>query len=329
MNNAKIHVLSISDDTYFCGLVATLASLIEHCSRAHDLVVHVLDGGLSSEHRETISRCAATRHSLVEFHSVDQTLFDHLAPWHGTSKMTYARLMTPEVLHDVQQVIYCDSDVLWEADVCLLWEQRSDAYSLQYVRDASRPHWNDTAEDQWLNDHRLSLDRENYFCAGLLLMNLAKFRAEALLKKAFDLLGETGGKATYADQTVLNVVFSTRTDTRALPAEWQIGSSDRKMLAEGKTRGVIHFAGDCPWKPLRETNHLLTDLHLMWHRIYAATVGISTWQSLRESNSCAMIVLGRALYLAICHLPFFKRLLSAFLRLQGKDSAFLDSVFRC
>lgn len=41
-----------------------------------------------------------------------------------------------------------------------------------------------------------------------------------------------------------------------------------------------------------------------------------------------MIALGRVLYLAICHVPLFRRSLAAFLRLQGKEPAFLDDVFR-
>lgn len=329
MSDTRIHVLVASDDAYFKGLAATIASLVRRCSRPGDLVVHVLDGGITAEHRASIRDIAASRQSSVAFHPFDQALFDDLAPWHGTGKMAYARLLAPEILPDVRHVIYCDVDVLWHADAARLWALRSDAYALHYVRDAARPHWNDTSEDRWLREHRLSLDRENYFCSGLLVMNLAKFRAESLHKRTLDLLGETGGKATYADQTVLNVVFSRRSDTGELPAEWQVASGDREALAKAADGGyVLHFAGDCPWRPLRETNHLLTDLHLTWHRTYAAIAGISTWRSLRESNSPAMIALGRVLYLAICHVPLFRRSLAAFLRLQDRDASFLDAVFR-
>lgn len=328
MTDSEIHVLVASDNAYFKGLVATTVSLVAHCSRPRDLVVHVLDGGLSDEHRDAIRKLVAPRQSIVRFIPVDQTMFGHLAPWHGTGRMAYARLLAPEILRDIQHVIYCDIDVLWEADVSRLWDLRSDSDSLQYVRDASRSH-GDPAEDRWLTEHGLSLDSDNYFCSGLLLMNLAKFRAESLHKKTLDLLGQTGGEATYPDQTILNVVFSRRTDTSELPAEWQVASSDRKHFSTGGWAGLIHFAGDCPWKPLRETNHLLTDLHLLWHRMYSSAAGISVWQSLREANSLAWIILGRGLYLAICHMPFFRRLLSAFLKVQGKSPAFLDSVFRC
>lgn len=236
MNDTRIHVFVTSDDAYFKGLAATIASLVRHCSRPDDLVVHVLDGGITAEHRASLRDIAASRQSSVKFHPFDQTLFDDLAPWKG-GKMTYARLLSPEILTDVRHAVYCDVDVLWHADVARLWAQRSDDCSLQYVANSPHEPRSDAAEDQWLRDHRLSLDRGSYFCAGLLLMNLAKFRAEALHRKALDLLGEAGGKAPFADQTVLNVVFSRRSDTRELPAEWQVASSDREALAKAAYRG--------------------------------------------------------------------------------------------
>lgn len=237
MNDTRIHVLVASDDAYFKGLAATIASLVRHCSRPDDLVVHVLDGGITTEHRASLRDIAASRQSSVAFHPFDQAQFDDLAPWHGTGKMAYARLLAPEILPDVRHVIYCDVDVLWHADAARLWALRSDDCSLQYVANSPHEPHSDATEDQWLREHRLSLDRGNYFCSGLLVMNLAKFRAESLHKRTLDLLGETGGKATYADQTVLNVVFSRRSDTGELPAEWQVTSRDREALAKAAYRG--------------------------------------------------------------------------------------------
>ena len=328
MSNAAIHVVVASDDNYFRGLITTVYSLLQHSRESSNIVVHVIDGGITQEHKELLKRAIEPFCATIEFTEINQNIFENLASWQGSGKMAYARLLAPDLFPYLKHVIYCDIDIIWRIDIADLWEQRSDKFSLQYVRDYNRPYWHNHDEDRWLEEHGLTLNRDKYFCSGLLMLNLEKFREAKIHHSILNIFRATNGSAPYADQTTLNIFFSKRTDTRELDRKWQTMTTDKAELDNGINL-VLHYAGDCPWKPLAQTNHILSDLHILWHHTYASIVGISTWQSLRTDNSPMMIAFSRILYLAICHLRLFKKLIKLYLRIKNKDDQFLDSIFRC
>ena len=323
----QIHVALASDDNYFRGLLVTAISIVEHCSKPNHLVFHVLDGGIADDNWHFLRLQLERHHSQVERLCVDQGNFAHLVAWHGDSKMTYARLLLPEILPNVQCVVYSDVDFLWLDDISILWEQRNDSVALQYVPLTARDPLCFGSEDDWLIKHKLTIDAETYFCAGMVMMNLDMFRAKRLHHIVLAVLNDNGGDAPMVDQTALNVVFSRLKEKEALPVRWQQMTSDHGVFQDGP-HAVLHYAGDCPWKPLKYTNHFLTDFHLLWHLTYARINRISLWQSLRLGNSPFMIALGRLLYLSVCHSGIIKKVLEKYLLMKGKDAAFLKGLFR-
>lgn len=323
----SIHVALASDENYFRGLLTTVFSIIDYSSTPNRLRFYVLDGGISENSWIVLGNlCKAHGAGLVRL-TIDQTVFSDLQSWHGEGKMTYARLLLPELMPTIDTVIYSDVDILWRTDIRRLWELRDSAIALHYVKEPSPNSEFFRKEIDWLAQHRLSFDRKNYFCAGMLMFNLSSFRDNGFHKQALRLLAENGGNAPIVDQTALNCIFATRTDTRALPPLWQTMSSDKRTLCK-TTAVVLHFAGDCPWKSLTRTNHLLTDLHLLWHDTYCRITGISIWRSLRADNSAFMIIFARVLYLLICHSRLFKNLIALYLRARRKDPDLLETVFR-
>ena len=325
--SSKIHIALASDENYFRGLLTTVFSIIQYCTVPNRLVFHVLDGGISDANWRLLSKTCTSKGADLVHLSVDQTVFSSLDSWHGSGKMTYARLLLPEMMPAIDTVIYSDVDILWRTDIRMLWELRDSAISLHYVKEPSPNSGFFRHEIDWLEHHNLSFDRGKYFCAGMLMINLERFRKYRFHEQALRMLVETGGDAPIVDQTALNCIFANRGDIAELPKLWQTMSSDRQALST-RTNAVIHYAGDCPWKPLLKTNHLLSDLLLLWHRTYCEIVGISVWKSLRADNSAPMIVFGRALYLMICHSWLFKKIITFYLRARNKDPEFLETVFR-
>ncbi len=326
-NSEQIHVALASDNNYFRGLLVTAVSIVEHCSVPQNIVFHILDGGISEENWSFLKYQLENRQAVVQQLLVEQDVFSQLTAWHGTGKMTYARLLLPDILPNVNHVIYSDVDFLWLDDVAKLWILKNEELSIQFVRQGLRHPSVFAAEDEWLHKHGLSIDPDSYFCAGMILMNLKAFRHNLLHIITLKLLQANGGDAPFVDQTALNVVFSERTDKEELPSSWQTMTSDRSAFTNGFNI-VLHYAGDCPWKPIYKTNHFLTDFHLLWHRTYSRICKISIWNSLRADNSIFMILLGRVLYLATCHCPFFRLLLKFYLRIREKDASCLDGIFR-
>lgn len=323
----KMHAALASDDNYFCGLLTAVAGMVEFCSVPENLVVHVLDGGIAEENWLKLDGVCASRGARIVRHSVDQSRFSGLESWHGGGRMTYARLLLPELMPDVECVVYSDVDFLWRIDIARLWKKLEPEAAIHCVTLSGSDSEVFRPEIEWLAARKRQFDRSGYFCAGFLVMNLQKFRDEGLHLKALEFLETAGGNAPFVDQTALNWLFAGRRDVVPLPGVWQTISSEKDLLGPS-CEAAIHYAGDCPWKQLARTNHLLTDMHILWHRTYADIAGMTLWQSLRRGNSAPMIVLCRTLYLLICHSRLFKALIRAWLLIMGRDAGFLNDVFR-
>lgn len=326
-DNSQIHVALASDDNYFRGLLVTAVSMAERCSASNKLVFHVLDGGICEDNWKLLCSQLETWQAHVDRIHVDQSRFSQFTTWHGNGRMAYARLLLPEILTDVRHVIYCDVDFLWLDDIAVLWSLKDDAVALRYVRLEVRDPICFKSEDQWLSAHGLTMDADSYFCTGLLVMNLEMFRTNKFHEKALAVLRDNGGDAPMVDQTALNVVFSQSREKSEIPAKWQRMTSDKSVFQNGYN-AVLHYAGDCPWRPIVSTNHLLTDMHILWYLAYSRIKGIGLLQALCEDNSILMIALGRLLYLSVCHCAFVKKLLRKYLSMREKDASFLDGVFR-
>lgn len=225
--------------------------------------------------------------------------------------MTYARLLLPDLLPDVDQVIYSDVDIIWLADVAELWEGLLPTAVLHYVKDTILGQ--SVAETEWLAANHLQI--ENRFCAGMIVMNLSIFREERLGRKMLDMLDDHDGHIPDNDETVLNVFMFGRKDVVPLPRRWQCVS---RGLDDFTDRGfVLHFADDTPWRSLHAVHHMLTDQILLWHTIHAQARQTSTWKSLRQFHSVFDVIFCRTLYLCAVNCSLVRILLRFLLKLRG------------
>lgn len=309
----KIHIALASDNNYFEGLLTTAWSIACHCSRAKAIVFHILDGGISNENWTFLSERISEFGCRIDRLTVDQDeRFNGFKSHHG-GRMTYARLLLPELLPNVNQVIYSDVDILWLADVSELWGSLHQDAVLHYVKDTVFPRTE--AETKWLNKNNLAI--QDRFCAGMIVMNLKKFRDEDLHSKMMEMLLKHHGHIPDNDETVLNVFMYGRKDTVQLQRRWQCIS---RGIDDFDNRGfVLHFADDAPWRSLHTIHHMLTDQILLWHKYHARAADTSTWNSLRQFHSFPDIIVCRMLYLLAVNSRIFRWMLRLHLKLHGQS----------
>lgn len=326
----SIHIALSSDNNYFEGLLVTTWTIAKNCSRPNQLCFHILDGGINENNFDFLRKALDSFRCKIDRITVNQkTDLTGLGTWHGNSRMAYARLLLPNILKEADHVIYSDVDFVWIGDVARLWELRDQNQLLGYVHRTAKGFEICKAEHDWAKQFHITLDNGQYFCTGMLLMNLRKFRDERVSEKMFDLLKRGGGAAPFADQTVLNMFMTTRTDKTVLPNNWQVCTCDPDSCIVTPNI-VIHYAGDTPWKSIHEIHHFLTDFHIIWHNIHGRLRGISTWNSLRQYNSISGIVFGRLLYLGASRIAPVRWLLRLYLILIGRrDSVnFIEAFMR-
>lgn len=174
-----IHIALASDDNYFVGLLTTVWSIARNCSRPHQLIVNILDGGISPVNwNYLVSRLTPTKCTIRRL-PINQDTFEGFQSFHGTGKMTYARLLLPDLLSDVTHVIYTDVDILWLADIAELWDS-IDEDAIMHISPGGSP----PEELKWFSDHNYKWEKDKPFCAGTVIMNLAKFRREKLQRRS-------------------------------------------------------------------------------------------------------------------------------------------------
>lgn len=144
---------------------------------------------------------------------------DALCPSAGFSREVFFRLIIPDVLPDVDRIVYLDCDLVVLDDIARLFDEDLGPAAIGACIDpgmAGMVGGYDPAEGVRLRDELNLSDPYGYFCAGVLLWDLAKTR---LLVPTNDLLSYVvEHRPRYNDQDTLNHFFQDH--VRHLDMRW-------------------------------------------------------------------------------------------------------------
>lgn len=177
----------------------------------------------------------------------------------GISAGAYLRLELPELLPDMDRILYLDIDTLVRGSLKELWQIDMGKYLLAGVKAAV----NITDKWDWNSDrpywHMLEDMKGSYVNSGVLLMNLDAMRREDLRQRWEEL---SKLRMYYQDQDMLNISCKGR--IYHLPARYnrfayfsdeeygqfvEEGLYTQEECREAVTAPVIiHYAADKPWK---------------------------------------------------------------------------------
>lgn len=246
-----IHVCyAVSDKkgTYTKYVGASLCSIFENTKEW--VTVHFLhDYTLSTDNRRMLMQLVRSygqqivfydfekifKKRLVEFEKSNAWMKPYLKP--GVSQATWYRLMMGEVLPKVDRLIYFDGDIIVNLDIAELWQEKTGKNGL-----AAAP---DTAIQEGHFSHMVKkglCEEERYFNAGVLLLDMRKFRQEErLLERGAEFLKENE-LIDYLDQDILNYFFNK--DCRILPEKYNTLVS-REFVHKRENVGacIYHYAG--------------------------------------------------------------------------------------
>ena len=154
--------------------------------------------------------------------------------------------------------------------------------------------------------------RRDYFCAGVMSVNLRTMREEEITEQVFAFLDKYRD-AKFADQTALNTILAGR--VKLLDQRWQ---TQTLLLPSGRlsTPVVLHYANEVPWRRTSRWS-LLSDIVVLWHAFNDICVSRGGRTSLRRHYSPMEIVFKRGLYLALQH-TWLKRLLYGAFRMLNR-----------
>ncbi|HEX3045268.1 MAG TPA: glycosyltransferase [Bacillota bacterium] len=251
----NIKVISASDDTYAQHLGVTFTSLLENSSVKAGIDLFVIDGGISDGNKERLRLCLSKYGCSLRFLTVDPKLYEKFGASPSNSPTTYFRIFIPELLElSVTKVIYLDCDIVVKGDIVKLWEFDVSQYLIAAVEDAGIENCGKFGMDI---KSSLGLARTTkYFNAGVLVMNLTRWRQERIPEKVSDYLIQNSKKTAFADQDGLNVVLANQ--WLSLPNEWNQQVAVFEFMNQIKMRKdmaiaiqnplIIHYTkGSKPW----------------------------------------------------------------------------------
>ena len=210
MDNSISISFSVSDN-YSQHLAVVLASVLVN-NPSSRFVFHVLHRNITEANQARIRELERMYGNCeVRFHLIDDSQFAKfpIPPEleHVTQEMYY-RYILPDVLADEDRTIYSDVDVLCVGDLRPLWETDLNGNMVAAVLD-DNTGWKRSL---------LGLGKGDYYCSGLLVMDLAEMRRENCTKKLFEKTNEYSGRIAWPDQDVINIVFDGK--ILALPDIW-------------------------------------------------------------------------------------------------------------
>ncbi|MCA1762932.1 MAG: hypothetical protein LC664_08070 [Flavobacteriales bacterium] len=158
------------------GLAASLTSLVRNCSRSENIAFWILSSDLSDLDKKSITTLLETEHfkGSTEFVDFDaKKIFGHLRSLHG-DWTSYGRLLIPDIVKS-ERALYLDADLVIELDVLRLEHFDFKGNLIGAVHGSEIKHTLDRA----FLTQRLNLSEDtDYFNAGVLLLNLQKWRTE-------------------------------------------------------------------------------------------------------------------------------------------------------
>jgi lipopolysaccharide biosynthesis glycosyltransferase len=245
-----MHVVCALDEDYaqHCGVM--LCSLFANNAgeRVH---VFVISTGLSDDARQRLSSLAWRPGHDIEHVTIDPGRLANAWVSNHLTVATYFRVLIPQcVPPDLPRVLFLDSDIVVRGSLAELYAMPLDGYSHAAV---ANPFMDRDAT-------RLGLPPGTpYFNAGVLLVNLRKWRHEWISERLVAYVAEKGSALEHHDQDALNAILHGQ--WRRCHARWNAQvqffkhySADdlrvsRRELREVRTNpAIVHFTGTGkPW----------------------------------------------------------------------------------
>ncbi|MBR6162662.1 glycosyltransferase family 8 protein [bacterium] len=251
----KIPVFLSTDNNYAPYTASAIASISENTESKVDF--YILDSGISEINTEKIKQLPLKyKHTNVEFLKIDteKEFQNFRVPSYSLhiTLSTYNRFLIPQLKPCLKKIIYLDSDIIVTGDIKELFDTDLKSYPLGAVPGQNEKFGIACAQ-------YLGLNKKKIFNAGVLLINLEKFKEYQ--DKLFEIERKYRDKLVFADQDILNMCF----DNNYLEL-------DRKFNYESETTNqcydfiIRHYiTGIKPWliSPDLESD-VINDIGIFW-----------------------------------------------------------------
>ena len=198
-----VHIVYASDDRFAEILGVSLVSLYENSKDMDDIVVYILDSGITDGNKQKmLSVCMSYNRSEIVFipgENISEKLSMDVSVDRG-SLSQYARLfVSSDLPEELNRVLYLDCDIIVKQSIRELWNLDLQGKTIGALMDAFSKYY------------RANIDlKENdiMFNSGVMLIDLSKWREQRVEERLLEFIKAKRGRIQQGDQGALNHVLS-------------------------------------------------------------------------------------------------------------------------
>lgn len=226
-----IKICYASDQNYAKYLALSMATVLMSKATDDNIKFYILDGGLTEKDRANILYLKKTAVCEINFITVSQETFRNctLGEAKHISTAAYYRLLLPDILPDINKIIYLDCDVRVKGSLKELFNTNLEENYVGAVQDSVVPqmsqYWN-------LNE---------YYNSGVLLLDLNKLRKIKFTQNLTNYINQYDSKLLYPDQDIINLYF--KHQIKPLDQKWNtlVFYHSDELKNQFKNTGICHY----------------------------------------------------------------------------------------
>jgi lipopolysaccharide biosynthesis glycosyltransferase len=201
-------VVCAADNHYAMQLAVVARSALDHLGADRQLLLYVIDGGITSRNKAKIARSIDSHRCTLTWLNPAQQAIENVPTSGHITAAAYLRLLIPSLLPEsIQRAIYLDSDLILNADLGKLWDLDTEAFPLWAVQQFSIPYV--SSQQGLMNYRELGIPpNSKYFNSGVLLFNLQWWRSHQIAAQVMDYIAHYREAIRLHDQDALNAVLA-------------------------------------------------------------------------------------------------------------------------
>ncbi len=239
----NIPVFFAADDNYAPFIAVTLESIIDNASKDYHYSFYVLTTNISEQYSSVIKKYNSEDVS-VEFVSLGKTIDsvkEKFAIRDYYSMATYYRFFIADMFPQYDKALYLDCDIAVLGDISELFNTNVKDFFVGAIPDESLFKYEAFGD---YVEKALGIPREEYFNAGIMVMNLAAFRKFDILSQFIELMKKYKFRVAQ-DQDYLNVICKNK--VRFIETGWNKGAIFTPGFDEDTLKLVHYNLNRKPW----------------------------------------------------------------------------------
>ncbi|WP_417583246.1 glycosyltransferase family 8 protein [Pelagibacterium sp.] len=265
----SIHIALTFDDSFWAPAYATMRSICLATSQRNNLVFHICHRPLSTAHRADLMEIETEFGATLCFYDLTTTpeflaISGRVPQSKRLTDIVYARFVMDRFLPEtVERLIYLDCDMMVMAPIEELWHADLEDKVIGAVLDPWGKLIGSGRDIKTTSD--LLDPAEPYFNAGLMVMDLVRWRSENIAEQMEALiLGGTVARLNYS-QNVINLILGGK--WQRLADRWNIVDPTPAHVSYNPSN--LHYTGtQRPWHLLSRAGYARQYRHVMTNALF-------------------------------------------------------------